>query len=100
MLTAGNMADDSKLLTISEEGCLRWNSNIRNVVYHKSLNVLLGFCPDGKDEAQVVVIDIASGTILHHVRLGNPLSVDVFNELADKTAEQQQSNSLQRGNYL
>ena len=58
------MADDTKLYSIVEEGCLRLNPNIRNVVYHKSLNVLLGFTEVG----QVIVLDIASGTVLHETR--------------------------------
>lgn len=79
MFMEGNMADDSKLLTISEEGCLRWNSRIRNVVYHKSLNVLIGFCPDGNDDGQIVVIDIASRTILGMIAvILTPVIVGLF----------------------
>ena len=52
------------LYSMAEEGCLRINANIRKVVYHKSLNVLLGFTHQG----QVIVLDIASGTVLHETR--------------------------------
>lgn len=76
------MADDSNLMTISEEGCLRWRSSIRNVVYHKSLNVLLGLCHDANHEAQIVVIDVASGTILHNICLGS--SSDVVSDVANE----------------
>ena len=57
-----NMADDIKSFSIVEEGCLRLpNPKIHNVVYHKSLNILLAFGERG----QVFVLDIASGTVLH-----------------------------------
>lgn len=68
------MADDTKLFSIAEEGCLRVSSHIRQVVYHRSLNVLLVLSSNGSREAEikVVVLDIASGTILHDTRLSLP----------------------------
>lgn len=77
------MADDSNLMKISEEGCLRWSLSIRNVVYHKSLNVLLGLGHDANHKAQIVVIDVASGTILHNVCLGS--SSDGVSDVASET---------------
>lgn len=59
------MADGTKLFSLIEEGCFRLSPHIRQVVFHKSLNVLLGFTNDD----QVSVIDIASGTVLHNTRL-------------------------------
>ena len=66
-----NMADDTKLFSIAEEGCLRVSSHIRQVVYHRSLNVLLVFSSNGprETEIKVVVLDIASGTVLHETKL-------------------------------
>lgn len=59
------MADGTELFSLIEEGCLRLSPHIRQVAFHKSLNVLLGFTNDG----QVFVLDIASGTVLHDTRL-------------------------------
>ena len=66
-----NMSEDTKLFTIAEEGCLRVSSYIRRIVYHRSLNVLLVFSSNGprETEIKVVVLDIASGTVLHDTKL-------------------------------
>ena len=53
---------DRNRYSVVEEGRLRWNAtDVRDVVYHKSLNVLLGFARSGR----VVVLDVGSGTLLH-----------------------------------
>lgn len=66
-----NMADDRKVFSIAEEGCLRVSSHIRRIVYHRSLNVLLVFSSNGPrdQEIKVVVLDIASGTVLHDTKV-------------------------------
>ncbi|KAI9556663.1 hypothetical protein GHT06_016453 [Daphnia sinensis] len=65
------MADDRKVFSIAEEGCLRVSSHIRRIVYHRSLNVLLVFSSNGPrdTEIKVVVLDIASGTVLHDTKV-------------------------------
>lgn len=70
------MADDTKLFSIAEEGCLRVSSYIRQVVYHRSLNVLLVFSSNGPrdTEIKVFVLDIASGAVLHDTKLSPSLS--------------------------
>lgn len=59
--------------SVVEEGCLKLNNaDVRTVLYHQSLNVLLGFSTSGSGqdgaEPGVVVLDIASGTLLHDTR--------------------------------
>ena len=59
--------------SVMEEGSLKLNNpDVKKVLYHQSLNVLLGFSSSSSREdgpqPGVVVLDIASGTLLHDTR--------------------------------
>ena len=87
------MADDTKLFSVVEEGCLKVSSHIRQVVYHKSLNVLLVFTSNQPldSEIKVVVLDIASGTVLHETKLSVAAQTP---ESGDASSHPNKSNKL------
>ena len=68
-VASNRRSSSAPLFSLAEEGCLRLmpaNSPcpVGRVVYHKSLNVLLAFSQDGR----ALVVDIASGTVLHDTK--------------------------------
>ena len=73
-----NVGTATKPFSVIEEGSLKLNNpDVSTVLYHQSLNVLLGFSSTPSDAGNhqeqqqqpgVVVLDIASGTLLHDTR--------------------------------